>query len=122
MPSFMENVLVSALGPGRSCLDAPPREAALEQLREARCASLTLGPQTSDLADDGEMLAAIRQAARSGGLTELNLGANDVYAAAPMPLAALTPSQLRLADAVAECLCSRLAAGETTGCAASSRH
>ena len=38
------------------CLDEPPRDAALEQLHDGRCNSLTLAPGS---ADDAELFAAI---------------------------------------------------------------
>ena len=66
------------------CLDEPPRDAALEQLHDGRCNSLTLAPGS---ADDAELFAAIGAAARNRTLTSLPLGARPLgHAAFAQPL------------------------------------
>ena len=61
------------------CLDEPPRDAALEQLHDGRCSSLTLAPGSGD---DAELFAAIGAAARNRTLTSLSLGASPLGDAA----------------------------------------
>ena len=72
--------LVNSVAPlDALCLDEPPRDAALEQLHDGRCNSLTLAPGS---ADDAELFAAIGAAARNRTLTSLSLGASPLGDAA----------------------------------------